>query len=381
MIPEVFVIFMISAKYYRTQVCVMALATVRSIGFSRALQSLQDEEDFEQELVDQFALAQVGAGLTDQFVRTERSVIFEFTRFLGQPVWTASPSDADRFLTYLRQERRNTRSTRESKAGTLARFFDFLIARYQGDVHALTGYALTQPIDEFNRPSSSSSPAVRVPPSDPEVEALFGQWRDALPTARKYLPAARDYLAASLWRRAGLRINETVMLDVKDWRPDLGDHGKLHIRYGKGSRGRGPKPRLVPAINSVDALLDWWFTDVRHQFGDDYRNPDAPLLPSERHDQHTGGCARAGDDALRAGLAGAVERWLPGWKGRLSPHGLRHYCASSLYARGLDLKAVQGLLGHEWLSTTTRYIHVHENHVNHAWAVANERVAARLTGE
>ena len=66
---------MISAKYYRTQVCVMALATVRSIGFSRALQSLQDEEDFEQELVDQFALAQVGAGLTDQFVRTERSVI------------------------------------------------------------------------------------------------------------------------------------------------------------------------------------------------------------------------------------------------------------------------------------------------------------------
>ncbi|MDR6688999.1 site-specific recombinase XerD [Arthrobacter sp. 1088] len=342
---------------------------------------MQDEEDFEQELVDQFLLAQIGSGVTDQFVSTERSVIFEFARFLGQYLWTASPSDADRFLAHLRNERRQARSTRESKAGTLARFFDFLIARYQGDIHALTGYVVLQPIDEFNRPSSSTFVAARIAPSDMEIETLFTKWRDALPEARKYLPAARDYLAASLWRRAGLRINETLMLDIKDWRPDLGEHSKIHVRFGKGSRGRGAKPRLVPAINSVDSLLQWWLTDVRHQFGDDYLDPDAPLFPSERRDQHTGGCARVGDDALRAGLAGAVDRWLPAWRGRLSPHGLRHYCASSLYARGLDLKAVQELLGHEWLSTTTRYIHVHSDHIDHAWAVANERLTARLTGE
>ncbi|WP_454812746.1 tyrosine-type recombinase/integrase [Paenarthrobacter nitroguajacolicus] len=359
----------------------MVLAAVRSIGFSQTLRSEQDQEDFEQELVDQFLLAQIGAGVTDRFVRTERSVIFEFARFLDQYLWTASPSDADRFLAHLRHERRQARSTRESKAGTLARFFDFLIARYQGDIHALTGYVVLQPIDEFNRPSSSAFVAARIPPSDQEIETLFANWRDALPEARKYLPAARDYLAASLWRRAGLRINETLMLDIKDWRPDLGEHGKIHVRFGKGSRGRGAKPRLVPAINSVDSLLQWWLTDVRHQFGDDYLDPDAPLFPSERRDQHTGGCARVGDDALRAGLAGAVQRWLPAWQGRLSPHGLRHYCASSLYARGLDLKAVQELLGHEWLSTTTRYIHVHADHIDHAWAVANERLAARLTGE
>ena len=71
-------------------------------------------------------------------------------------------------------------------------------------------------------------------------------WRGALPDARKFLPAARDYLAASLWRRAGLRISETLMLDIRDWRPELGEYGKLHVRYGKGSRGRGPKTRLVP---------------------------------------------------------------------------------------------------------------------------------------
>jgi site-specific recombinase XerD len=57
---------------------------------------------------------------------------------------------------------------------------------------------------------------------------------------------------------------------------------------------------------------------------------------------------------------------------------LRHFCASSLYARGMDLKAIQELLGHEWLSTTTRYIHVHAHHIEDAWVDSNRRVAARL---
>ena len=66
------------------------------------------------------------------------------------------------------------------------------------------------------------------------------------------------WLESTLWRRLGLRINETVMLDVRDWRPDLGEFGKLHVRFGKGARGRGPKARLVPAINGTDELIDWW---------------------------------------------------------------------------------------------------------------------------
>jgi site-specific recombinase XerD len=235
-----------------------------------------------------------------------------------------------------------------------------------------------QVIDEFNRPAQADYGELRIPPSDAEVDQLFGPWREHLPYARKFLPAARDYLAASLWRRTGLRIQETFMLDIRDWRRDLGEYGKIHVRFGKGSKGRGPKTRLVPAINSAGALLDWWMAEVRHQFGDDWTDPDAPLLPSERRDEHTGFCRRVGDQALRDGLAAAVGRWLPGWSDRLTPHTLRHYCASSLYDRGMDLKAIQELLGHSWLSTTTRYIHVSSDHIEHAWAAANERTAARL---
>jgi hypothetical protein len=137
----------------------------------------------------------------------------------------------------------------------------------------------------------------------------------------------------------------------------------------------------VPGINAVDELMTWWLTDVRHQFGGDWEQLDAPLLPSERKDPDTGRVLRAGADALRTGFGQAVARWLPDWDRpdrRLTPHGMRHYCASSLYAQGVGLKAIQELLGHSWLSTTTLYVHVHDDHIEQSWIQANQRVTARL---
>jgi site-specific recombinase XerC len=304
-------------------------------------------------------------------------VVIEFARSLAAPLWAASCDDADRFLAEQRRAGRSV-STRAGKAGTLALFFEFVISRYQGDIAALTGVVVGQPIDEFNRQSGASLGKVRVPPSETEVDELFTEWRLSVLQARKYLPAARDYFAASLWRRLGLRMNETVMLDIRDWRPDLGGFGKLHVRHGKGSRGRGPKARLVPAINGADRLIDWWLAEVRHRFGTDWSDPDAPMLPSERHDPDLQRSRRVGDDALRRGLCVATATWLPGWSGRLTPHVLRHYCASSLYGSGMDLKALQELLGHQWLATTSGYIHVRSDHIEQAWTAANRRLESRF---
>ena len=359
----------------------VSLAVVRSLAHPRALRTTAELEDFQQELIDQYALALAAAGLTDRHVADGQAAILDVVRFVDRPVWTIGSEDADRYLLSLRRDRHLAHSTVQGRAWTLARFFEFLLSRYQGDIHALTGCVVVQPIDEFNRPAKADYGVARVPPREDEVDALFAAWRASLPEARKFLPAARDYLAASLWRRVGLRINETSMLDIGDWRNDFGDLGKLHVRFGKGSAGRGPKTRLVPGINAVDDLLEWWMTDVRHQFGDDWEDPSAPLLPSERHDRVTHRCGRVGTDALRAGLATAVGRWLPDWSDRLTPHVLRHHCASTMYLRGMDLKSIGDLLGHQWLSTTSRYVHVHDGHIEASWAAANGRVAARLIEE
>ena len=240
----------------------MTFAVVWSLAMPRRLRPPQELDDFEQELVDQYALAASGAGTGDGSIAAERSVIF-LHPVPRPPGPTATAEDADRFLTHQRKSLRLAGSTVQQRAWTLARFYEFLITRYQTDIHAVTGHVVEQPIDEYNRPVKADYGVMtRIPPAEQDVEEFFALWRAWLPSARKYLPAARDYLAASLWRRVGLRISETTMLDIRDWRPDLGDQGKLNVRYGKGSMGRGPKPRLVPAINSVDSLITWWLTDV-----------------------------------------------------------------------------------------------------------------------
>lgn len=358
----------------------MALTPVPSLAATPVLASPRDTDDFEQELIDQYALAQAASGISDGYITSSRSVVFEFARSLSGPIWSAGYADGDSFLAEQRRLGR-AQSTRAGKAGMIAQFYDFLIARYLGEIRAATGVVVEQPIDEWNRPSGVSLGKVRVPPSDAEVAEFFDRWRLSIPDARKYLPAARDYFVASLWRRVGLRISESVMLDIRDWRPDLGQIGKLHIRFGKGSRGRGYKPRLIPAINGASELIDWWLAEVRPLFGADWSDPDAPMLPSERIDRESGRSLRVGPNALRRALADETEKWLPAWAGRMSPHVLRHYCASSLYGAGMDLKALQELLGHNWLSTTSQYIHVRGEHIENAWLQANARIEQRLGGD
>lgn len=358
----------------------MVLRPVPSLLATPLVASPLDADDFEQELIDQYALAQAAAGISDGYITSSRSVVFDFAQSLSGPIWSAGYADGDNFLAEQRRLGR-AQSTRASKAGMIAQFYDFLIARYLGEIRAATGIVVEQPIDEWNRPSGVSLGKVRVPPSDAEIAEFFECWRLSIADARKYLPAARDYFAASLWRRVGLRISESVMLDIRDWRPDLGQIGKLHVRFGKGSRGRGYKPRLIPAINGAAELIDWWLAEVRPLFGSDWSNPDAPMLPSERIDRNLDRPLRVGPNALRRALADETEKWLPAWAGRMTPHVLRHYCASSLYGAGMDLKALQELLGHNWLSTTSQYIHVRGEHIENAWLQANARIEQRLGGD
>ena len=204
-----------------------------------ALATVQDVEDLEQELVDQYALAMVAAGLSDGHIGNSRAIVIEFARSMTGPLWEATCQDADRYLAEQRRLGRSV-STRAGKACTLAVFYDFVIDRYEGSIRRATGVQVEQPIDEYNRQSGASIGNVRVPPSDDEVDTLFTAWRESVPNARKYRPAARDYFAASLWRRLGLRINESVMLDIRDWRPTSAGSASSTSASGRAAAAAGP---------------------------------------------------------------------------------------------------------------------------------------------
>ncbi|MFF8946725.1 tyrosine-type recombinase/integrase [Streptomyces sp. NPDC014864] len=333
------------------------------------------------EWVDEFVLALAARGVTDRWVGQQRAWVRELLVFAGCPVWAVSPADVDGWLAAARVRGAGTQ-TRGQMAHAVLRFYVFVQARHGRDVEDVTGRPVVQPVDEFNRPRRLTRVGVRMPPSVREIEILFTAWRSHLPgvRGRGFLVAARDYVAASLWRRVGLRINETVGLEVGDWYPHAGTRGMLHVRCGKGAKGSGPRPRLVPAIDGVDRLLAWWLSQVRWQFGDELAGGRAALLPSRFHTTAGGGLRPACAVTLRQGLAQAVERWLPAWAGRLTPHPLRHFCASHLYRQGMDLEAIGALLGHTWLSTTARYVHVPAERIEWCWQQANTRVAGRLLG-
>jgi site-specific recombinase XerD len=172
----------------------------------------------------------------------------------------------------------------------------------------------------------------------------------------------------------GLRINKARMLDLDDVCWELGRFGKLSVRYGKGARRRGPKPRLVPLINGADRNLRWFIADVWGHFDADHTRLGAPLFPSERKRQDGSG-ARATAEVFRRSLAEAAAQHLPDWTAKLTPHVLRHFCASQLYQAGMSLLAIQELLGHAWTGTTARYVNVHATHIQDAWVAGQQRAA------
>lgn len=280
------------------------LQAVRAVRDARPPESEFDLAAFETDVLAGFVLARASVGLADVTVRHDVMYLEQIRAWLGRPLWSMQPPDADRYFGQaLRSAAPNTRAAR---ASSLAIYFRYLETRHKVEIFHRAGCAVECPLDELNRPANGPDMRVRVPPSAPEMQALFTGWRTELATCRKYATAARTYAACRLMTQVGLRINETIRLDLADVHWGLGSFGQLHVRYGKGSRGRGPKVRLVPLINGARQMLQWYVEDVWSSFGLDPDAPDAPLFPSERR-LPCGSNGRANDDALRAALGAAVS--------------------------------------------------------------------------
>lgn len=354
-----------------------AVAGVRDLRSLRPAASSEELEQFETDVLAGLVLARSSAGLADETIRGELSNLEQIREWFGRPLWEMEPSEADAY--FGRELRGAASGTRLARVGALCLYFEFLELRHKVELHAMTGRVIECPIDEMNRPRGRKDARLRIPPQVGEVASLFKGWGQELATCRKFAPSARNYAACRLMAEVGLRVNEVRHLDLADVRWDLGRFGKLHVRIGKGARGSGPRARMVPLLNDAGRTLRWFIEDVWGQFEDDHTRPGAPLLPSERRGV-AGVRGRVGYETLRSALAVAAAKYLPNWTGRMSPHVLRHYCASQLYLNGVDLISIQEMYGHAWVATTMKYVHVHRSRIEDSWIAGQKRVATRLEG-
>ena len=179
---------------------------------------------------------------------------------------------------------------------------------------------------------------LRVPKTltEAQVEALLAAPGEDTPLA------VRDRTMIELMYASGLRVSELVGL--KTFNISLSEH-VLRV-FGKGS-----KERLVP------------FGEVASQWLQRYLQESRPALLAGRQTDDlfvTIRGTRAGEAMTRVMFWQLVKKYaaVAGITAPLSPHTLRHAFATHLLNHGADLRAVQMLLGHADISTTTIYTHV-----------------------
>lgn len=152
----------------------------------------------------------------------------------------------------------------------------------------------------------------------------------------------RDRTMLELMYASGLRVSELVGLQL--FQMNLQD-GVLRVM------GKGSKERLVPFGQEAGEWLQRYLAQAR-----------PVLLSGQQHDAVfvTQRGARAGSAMTRIMFWSLVRKYARQADIRvaLSPHTLRHAFATHLLNHGADLRAVQLLLGHADISTTTIYTHV-----------------------
>ncbi len=300
------------------------------------------------------------------------------------------PLDAEEFLTWLRVEKGRADNTLVSYRRDLLRYWRFLFCEVPP---ANTELALTEvtsaELNGFLRSLSeaglAASSVVRTmvavkglhrflaaedvaesdPGADVEVpkvpaglpkaltEAQVGELLDAVGDDDHY--SLRDRAMLEVLYGTGLRISELVGLSLSD----LDLEAALLRCFGKGG-----KERVVPLGRLARQALQQWLTlEGRGQL--------VPKHWRSRDDADAIFLNRRGGRLTRQGAWGIVEKRgrAVGLEDVLSPHVLRHSCATHMLNHGADIRSVQELLGHASITTTQVYTKVSNERL---WQVYRE---------
>jgi integrase/recombinase XerD len=169
----------------------------------------------------------------------------------------------------------------------------------------------------------------------------------------------RDRALLELLYATGARISEVVGLSVGDI-----DFDESLVRlFGKGS-----KERIVPYGSAAAAALEDWFS----------ASGRAALVPDRwkrRDDAEAVFLNQRGGRLSRQGAWLVIHKYgdRAGIRDHLSPHVLRHSCATHLLDHGADLRIVQEMLGHASISTTQVYTRVSQERLWEVYRSAHPR--------
>jgi integrase/recombinase XerD len=179
-----------------------------------------------------------------------------------------------------------------------------------------------------------AKPTPRIPKilSEYQVETLLGG-----PDVQTIL-GLRDRTMLELMYASGLRVSELVQLKT------------VYVNLSEAAlrvTGKGAKERLVPFGEEAHAWLLRYVSQARSTILKGVGS-DALFIT-----QQGGAMSRQMFWKIIKKYAQSVGIFTP-----ISPHTLRHAFATHLLNHGADLRAVQMLLGHADISTTTIYTHV-----------------------
>jgi integrase/recombinase XerD len=231
------------------------------------------------------------------------------------------------------------------------------VARALVSVRSLHRFLATEGLSDADPAADVEVP--KVPQGLPkalteaEVEALIATAAGDEPAAR------RDRAMLEVLYGSGLRISELVGLSLADL--DLGaDLLRVH--------GKGGKERVVPVGRMAHRALEDWLDPAG-------RGALEPERWARRADAEALFLNQRGGRLSRQGAWTIVrshgER--AGLGDRLTPHVLRHSCATHMLDHGADIRTVQELLGHASISTTQIYTLVSTERLWQVYEAAHPR--------
>lgn len=258
----------------------------------------------------------------------------------GRDLMSAVVGDVERFVT--------ERTAAGAAKSSLARQFSSIrmLHRYMVE----EGYRRDDPAalaEGVSKPAGIPKPL-----TEEEVGALIGGVMGDEPRD------LRDRALLEFLYATGARVSEVCGLNLNDLDMDA----SLVRLFGKGS-----KERVVPFGSVAHAALERWIAMGRPAM--------EPLRWRKKDDSNAvflgGRGTRLSRQVAFQVVRDAAQR--AGIEREVSPHALRHTCATHLLDHGADLRIVQEMLGHASITTTQVYTRVSQERLWQVYAAAHPR--------